>query len=183
MENITVKELLDIVQKHLDKLKGKNAVKEGGVSSLVQAAINEIDEISLEHYNIDVYSCQLRAYCAGLNRDIAFANCMPEYRPDKRKYMGKGDVLDSVTVSLDKRKNIPLDLEVVNLAQFLDYTVAKERFDRLNNEQEEMMETYRSNCKNMENLQNIMKTCAYDTKTAAESESAYETLNDLRKRV
>ena len=179
MENITVKELLDSIQKRLDTLKGKNTVKLGGIAALVEMAIAE--EISLEDYNMDIEYCQLRVYCPGMNRDIVFAGCSAEYRPDKRKYMGRGDVLESVTISLDKKRNIPLDLKIVDLPQFLDYSVAKENFDRLNGQQKELMEEYSSNCKAMEGLLEIMKTCAYDTKTAGEYEDASETLDDLQK--
>lgn len=179
MKNITVKELLDSIQKRLDTLKGKNAVKLGGIATLVEMAIAE--EISLEDYNMDIEYCHLRVYCPGMNRDISFAGCSAEYRPDKRKYMGRGDVLESVTILLDKRRNIPLDLKIVDLPQFLDYSVAKENFDRLIGQQKELMEEYISNCKAMEGLLETMKTCAYDTKTAGESEDASETLNVLKK--
>ena len=159
MKNITVKELLDSIQKRLDTLKGKNTVKLGGIATLVEMEYT-LEEISLEDYNMDIEYCQLRVYCPGMNRDIGFADCRPEYRPDKRKYMGRGDVLESVTISLDKRRNIPLDLKIVDLPQFLDYSVAKENFDRLNGQQKELMEEYSSNCKAMEGLLETMKTCA-----------------------
>lgn len=178
--DLTMKELMEIIQKALDGLKGKNVVKEGGIGKLVKAAIDEIEieGYSLIRYNIDVDHCQLKMYCSGLDNEVKFAEIRQTYKADKRKQSGYGDVLESVTVRLTRE--IPLDMEVLNVSQFLDYEEAKQNFERLERQQKELLEEYKRNLEGMAKMQDIMKYQAYNNETSRESEKAMETLNSLR---
>ena len=169
---ITVKELLEHIQKGLNSLKGKNVKKEGGISKLVDAVAESLEEPYLSDYNISVDQCRFKIYCAGLGKDIEFATIRTEYRPDKRKWDGVGETLDNVTVVPEK--DIPLDLEVINLPQYLDYNIAKERFERLVVQQKELMDEYQENLGFMRELQDVMKYHAYDKETNTAAEKAEE---------
>ena len=177
--DLTMKELMEIIQKALDELKGKNVAKEGGIAKLVETAIDgiKIEEHSLLRYSISVNHCRLEMYCSGLDKEVGFAEIRQTYRPDKRKYTGYGDILESVTVKLTRE--IPLDLEVLNVSQFLDYEEAKENFERLERQQKELLEEYKKNYEAMEKLQEVMKTEAYDKETEKESQKAREILESL----
>lgn len=175
--DLTMKELMEIIQKALDGLRGKNVQKEGGISKLVESAMDNIEGISLSRYNIEVKECRFKMYCAGMDNEVEFADIRTEYKADKRKWNGIGDVLESVTIKLTRE--IPLDLEVLNVSQFLDYNVAKENFERLERTQKELLEEYKKNYEAMEKLQKVMRSEAYDTETTRESEKAEEILESL----
>lgn len=175
--DLKMNELIEIIQKKLDELKGKDVQKEGGISYLVESAMNDMEEISLSRYNIEVKECRFKMYCAGIDNDIEFAVIGTEYKADKRRRNGVGHVLESVTINLTRE--IPLDLEVLNMSQFLDYNVAKENFERLERKQRELLEEYKSNYETMERLQNVMKLEVYDKETIKESENAEEILEEF----
>ena len=78
----------EIIQKKLDELKGKDVQKEGGISHLVESAMNDIEEISLSKYHIEVKECRFKMYCAGMDNDIEFAVIRTEYKADKRIWNG-----------------------------------------------------------------------------------------------
>ena len=172
--DLKMNELIEIIQKKLDGLKGKDVQKEGGISYLVESAMNDMEEISLSKYHIEVKECRFKMYCAGMDNDIEFAVIGTKYKADKRIWCGVGHVLESVTINLTRE--IPLDLEVLNVSQFLDYNVAKENFIRLEREQRELLEEYKSNYEAMERLQSVMKSEAYDNETTKESELMEEIL-------
>jgi hypothetical protein len=175
--DLKMNELIKIIQKKLDELKGKDVQKEGGISHLVESAMNDMEEISLSKYHIEVKECRFKMYCAGMDNDIEFAVIGTEYKADKRRWNGVGHVLESVTINLTRE--IPLDLEVLNVSQFLDYNVAKENFERLERQQRELLEEYKSNYEAMERLQKVMKSEAYDKETTKESENAEEILEEF----
>ena len=177
--DLTMKELLENMQKALDGLKGKNVAKEGGIAKLVEKVVNEIkiEGTFLTRYNISIDHCWFKMYCSGIDKDIAFAVIRQTYKEDKRKSNGHGNVLESVTIELTRK--IPLDMEVLNVSQFLDYEEAKSNFERLEREQKELLEEYKSNYKAMEELQKVMETEAYSKETKKESEKAEEVLESL----
>ena len=175
--DLTMKELMDIIQKALDGLKGKNVRKEGGISKLVESATSSIKEISLPRYNIEVKQCRFTMYCPGMDSDVVFADVKLVYKPDKRKWNGTSDILESVTIYLSRE--IPLEIEVLNVSQFLDYNVAKENFKRLEEQQKELLDEYRKNYEAMQKLQEVMKSEAYDPVTAKEAEEVKDILEDM----
>lgn len=175
--DLTVKELLEIIQKKLDSLQGKNAVKEGGISYLVDCEMSKLEEISLSRYNIEVDQCKFKIYCSAMDNEYEFAHIRQKYRPDKRKWDGFGDFLESVTIELTRE--IPLDLEVLNVPQFLSFNIAKENFERLERTQKELSEEYKNNLKAMKKLQEVMKYQAYDKDSTKNSEEAEDILENL----
>lgn len=174
--DLTIKDFLEIIQKALDGLKGKNVQKDGGISKSVESALNNM-EIDLFNYNVEVEGCRLKMFCSGTGSDITFADIITTYRPDKRKWNGVGDYLETVSVKLTK--DIPMELEVINASQWLDYNNAKENFDRLEREQREMLEEYKKNLEAMKSLQDVMKCQAYDEETRKKSKEAEVTLESL----
>lgn len=177
--DLTMEELLEIIQKSLDTLKGKNVTKEGGISKLVESAVDNIEDLSVVSYHIEVKECAIKMYCAGIDNEVKFAEVRPSYRADKRKWNGEGDVLESVTVKLTR--DIPLDMNVLNVSQLLDYTVAKENFERLEREQTQLLEEYKNNYEAMKKLHEVMQTEAYDKETEKEAQRAEEILETAEK--
>lgn len=178
--DLTMKELLENIQKELEILKGKNVVKEGGIAKLVEKIVDgiQIEGTFLARYNISVDRCWFKMYCSGMDKDITFAVIRQTYKEDKRKSNRRSDILESVTIELTKE--IPLDMEVLNVSQFLDYKEAKENFDRLVREQKELLEEYKKNYEAMKQLQEVMKTETYNTETKKESERAEEILDSFK---
>ena len=177
--DLTMKELLKIIQKELNGLKGKNVVKEGGIAKLIEDIINgiQIEGTFLSRYNVYIDYCLLKMYCSGMDKDIEFAVIRQTYKEDKRKSNGHSDVLENVTVELTKE--IPLDMEVLNVSQFLDYEEAKVNFERLKRQQRELLEEYKSNYEAMEKLRSVMKSEAYNKETIKESENAEGVLEEF----
>ena len=177
--DLTIQELLEIIQTELNTLKGKNVVKEGGIGPLIARSIGNItiDGDFLVRYYISVNTCRLEMYCSGLNKDIPFAEIYPTYKPDKRKFSGYGDYLETLTIKLIR--NIPLNLSVLDASQFLDYQEAKENFERLEKLSKDLLKDYYSYQEGMQKMQEIMKTEAYDEKTSKEATNALETLQNM----
>ena len=176
---LTMKELIEIIQNQLDGLKDKNVVKEGGLEKLVESVINgiKIEGYSLTRYGLSINHCRLEMYCSGLDKEIEFAEIRPIYKPDKRKRIGYGDILESITLKLTKE--IPLDMTVLDASQFLDYEDAKENFERLEKEQKELLNEYKKNLDVMSKMQGVMQCQAYDLETKKESEKAKKFLESL----
>lgn len=169
--DLTIKELLEKVQGQLNKLDGKNSIKEGGFSKLVESSLSEIETFLFKHY-ITVKDCRLKIFCSAFDKDIVFAEVLPVYKPDKRKPTGFGDYLKTVKIKL--KEDIPLELCVIDLSQYLSYNEAKKNFDRLLLEQNELLKQYKINLKAMEKMEDIMKYEAYDNNTKVEAEEARE---------
>lgn len=174
--DLTLKELLDSMQNVLEDLKGKNSKKEGGFSKMVDTALLNMP-FALSGYYIEVNNCAVEMYCAGLEKNVEFANIIPKYKADKRTYMGYGDYIENVSIKLVK--DPPMDWEVLNISQWLDFTVAKENFTRLERQQRELLEEYKENLKAMKKMQDIMKYHSYSKESKKEAEEALDILHSL----
>ena len=115
-------------------------------------------ELDLEYYNIVIRDC--RAYVDTIDfGEIEIVSFYPEYKPDKRKMLGKGDYLQEVRAVL--KREIPLDMEIVNLTQMLSYDVAKERKERMEKEIAEFEKEIAERKTYLQEMEKIMKRDNY----------------------
>lgn len=119
--DFTLGELLDKLEKAASTLKGKNPLKEKGLGEMIDRVVEDLD-LDLEYYNIVVKDCEIFVDTIDFG-EIEIITFRPEYKPDKRKRLGKGDYLQEVKVVLTRE--IPLDLELINLTQILSYDIAE----------------------------------------------------------
>lgn len=156
--NFTLGELLDQFNYAASTLKGKNPFKEdGGLKEMVNRAVADL-ELDLEYYNIVIRDC--RVYVDTIDfGEIEIVNFHPEYKPDKRKMLGKGDYLQEVRAVL--KREIPLDMEIVNLTQMLSYDVAKERKERMEKEIAEFEKEIAERKTYLQEMEKIMKRDNY----------------------
>lgn len=175
---ISVKTLIENCNKALECLIGKAPTKEpGGLSQMTKSVLEPVlnDASAL----LEISECRIKVFLSSFDSEIEFANIKPTYKADKRRWDGIGDKLESLQVVLTR--DIPEDLYVIDLSQQISYDYAKENFDRLQREQEELKQQYNDNLKSMKELQSIMKYDAYNDSKKKEAEQAMETIFDLGK--
>jgi hypothetical protein len=175
---ILIKDLIDNCNKALEALAGKTPTKEpGGLSQMTKEILEPVLKDMDGALKID--SCRIKVYCSPLDKEIEFADIKPTYKADRRTWNGVGEKLECLKVVLTR--DIPEDLSVVDLSQQLSYDYAKENFDRLKREQDELREQFAANLKAMEELQDVMRCEAYNDDKSREAEQAKYILYELRK--
>ena len=173
---ISVKTLIENCNEALKVLVGKTPTKEvGGISKMVADVLEPV--LDNAHSLLEVDMCRLKMYCSSLDREIEFADVKPTYKADKRRWDGVGSRLESLELVLTR--DIPEDLSVIDLSQQLSYDIAKENFDRLYNEELELLRQFKENCEGMAKLRDIMQSEAYSKEKSVEADKAWGILREL----
>ena len=166
---LTMQGLIKAINTELKTLIGKNPQKEGGISLMVENAIDNIG-VDFLSYGIEVKGCRLEMYVGALDRNIEFATISPTYKRDKRTSSKLGNYLESIEVKMEKE--IPMNISVLDASQWIAYNEAKDIFNRLKKEQDDLLIQYRKNLEGMRIYQEIMKYEAYDGETKTKAEKA-----------
>ena len=172
----TIQECINTLEQELSKLVGHNVYKEGGISEMVRKTLLNAS-FDLLNVGIEFDQCYFKSYCPGVDKEIEFAYVKTTYKEDKRKVNGSGNTIEKVSVCLSKE--IPEDLKLVDLPQWLDYNEAKATFKRIEAHQQEYLEAYSHNLEIMARMQDIMYSESYDAETTKEAEEARNILTDL----
>lgn len=174
---LTMQGFIKAINTELKTLIGKNPQKEGGISLMVEKAIDNIG-VDFLSYGIEVKGCRLEMFVGALDRNIEFATISPTYKRDKRTSSKLGNYLESVEVKMEKE--IPMNISVLDASQWIAYNEAKDIFNRLKKEQDELLIQYRKNLEGMRIYQEIMKYEAYDGETKTKAEKAEEILQECK---
>ena len=172
----TLQELINTLETELSKLIGHNVYKEGGITEMARKILLSAS-FDLLNVGIEFDQCYFRRYCPGVDRDVEFAYVSATYKEDKRKSDGTGSTIDKISVCLTRE--IPEDLKLIDLPQWLDYNEAKDTFKRIETQQREVLETYNRNLEVMARMQDIMYSESYDAETTKEAEEARAIITDL----
>lgn len=172
----TIQDCISTLEQELSKLVGHNVYKEGGISEMVRKTLLNAS-FDLLNVGIEFDQCYFKRYCPGVDKEIEFAYIRATYKEDKRKANGSGNVIEKIEVCF--LKEIPKDLKLSDLPQWLDYNEAKEVFKRIELQQREYLEAYSRNLEIMARMQDVMYSESYDTKTAKEAEEARTIITDL----
>ena len=158
--DMTIAELLDQLNCAAETLKGKCPVKTRyGLAGLVKDAVEDLGIDFYHNYMIDVDHCRVNVDTGEFGA-VEIATFYPYYKEDKRRNTGKGDYLESVKVVLTRE--IPLDFKCIDLVQKLEYDVAKEHKERLDEEIKELQKEIEDRKKGVERMEEIMKYQKYE---------------------
>lgn len=175
--DLTVKEFIDIVNKNLESLKGKNPMEYyNGISELVKNTIENM-EIDLLDYSVNLDFCQLSFTSYHTGKELVFATIRSTYKQDKRTSTGYGNKLESVEAKLID--NIPIDWALLDLKQYMEYNEAKELYIALMEEQKKLVKQYEENKKMLKNYVDAMRLEAYDTNTECEVDEYYRKIREV----
>lgn len=176
--DLTVKEFIDIVNKNLESLKGKNPMEYyNGISELVKNTIENM-EIDLLDYSVNLDFCQLSFTSYHTGKELVFATIRSTYKKDKRTNTGYGNKLESVEVKL--MDNIPIDWALLDLKQYIEYHEAKESYIDLMEKQKELVKQFEANKKMLHNCVDAMQLEAYDTNTKCEAYEFYSQIKEIK---
>lgn len=179
MRDITVKEFIGKANEALAVLKGRNPSKEypiGGLAHMVSEVLADFVE-DYPEYNLEVQMYRIASYVYDFDKYIEFAEIHNSYKPDKRKRNGVGDIIENVELVLTRE--LPDDLDLMDLPQIMAYDISKEYFDKLQKEQEKLMKQYKENIERMKQLQHNMQSEAYSNEKKRESDKYWETVHTM----
>lgn len=183
--NLTVKEFVEIVNKNLESLKGKNpmeykshlGITHDGISGLVENVMENM-EIYLPYYNVNIECCKLFFKSYYTDNKLVFATIKSVYKQDKRTTTGYGNKLESIKLQI--MENIPLDWALLDLKQYMEYHESKELYIDLMEKQKELVKQFEANKKYLENCIDAMKIESYDIKTELEVDKCYRQVREMK---
>lgn len=179
MRDLLVTDFIKEANKELAKLVGHNPVKEcpvGGCAKLVGDALVKFCD-SFYDYLLEVQTWRIGVYVSEYDEYIPFAQINLTYKPDKRRTTGKSDIIESVELVLSRE--LPDDLDMMDLSQIVAYDESKADFDRLYAEQMELMKQYKANIEHLKKLQSNMRSEAYSNEKGREAEKYWNKVYEL----
>jgi len=156
MRIITANDLLEWLDIALKPLGGKVVSAKTSVSSMVREAIEAAGGLP---DGILEDSGQIFVDTEDLGK-IRIISTRPTYKPDKRKYNGEGNRIDTFTIELTGQ--IPGKLLVARLPQKMSYDVAKANKERLEFEIEELQDEIAKRQSAVSSLVEVMAKHKYD---------------------
>lgn len=153
---VTVQEVEQMMQEALEELKGQDVTKNGGISKMVEQAMDK-NIFLWQHMTFDL--CKGKVYCPANDKDIDIVQFKPRYKPDKRRYDGTSHRIDHVEIIWTK--NIDKSLEFCNVSQQLDYDYSKEQCERLHRELAELEQEITLRREALRHHEDIMKSEKY----------------------
>lgn len=179
MRDLLVTDFIKEANKELAKLVGHNPSKEypvGGCASLVGDTLVRFCN-SFYDYLLEVQTWRIGVYVSEYDKYIPFAQINLTYKPDKRRTTGKSDIIESVELVLSRE--LPDDLDMMDLSQIVAYDESKADFDRLYAEQMELMKQYKANIEHLKKLQSNMRSEAYSNEKGREAEKYWNMVYEL----
>lgn len=178
MEYIKVKSFIEEVNQELKVLVGHKPVLEGGIMKLFADVANQVINRYPE-YNLEVHDYKIAIFCPAFNEDVCFTTLNYTYKPDKRTLSGHSNQLSSISVVLDR--DIPDDFDLIDLPQYLEYEVSKERYNRLLKRQMELIKELNRNAGFMYDCCHTMYMEAYSSEKKCEAFKCKDAIQDLKK--